>query len=162
MKEPCKIHTEISIQSKLEKVFESLAVDGKQFPNYFKGFFPLIPPIIEITIPPNSKVEIGIIRTVKLGDGSIVKERILEHNNPYSQTYDMAEMNSIQKILFTNMQGKYSLRESNGIIAVNWDYAFFPKDNFLSFLLVPLVVWAFKKAMNRCLKKVKVFHESGV
>lgn len=161
MKEPFKIHTEISIHSKLEKVFESLAVDGKQFPNFFKGFFPLIPPIVEITIPPNSKVEVGIIRTVKLGDGSIVKERILEHNSPYSQTYDMAEMNSIQKILFTNMQGKYTLSESNGLIAVNWDYTFFPQKSFLSFLLVPLVARAFRRAMISCLKKVKVFHESG-
>ena len=162
MPEPKEIHTEILVKGKIETIFNCLAVDGKKFPNYFKGFFPIIPPIKEITIPEGSKIEVGLIRTVKLGDGTIVKERILENNSPYTQKYEIAEMNPIQKLLFTNMIGKYILKESNGMVEVNWDYTFFPKDGFLSSLLVPLIAWAFKNAMNSCLKNMKAFQEKEV
>jgi hypothetical protein len=155
------IHTEISVKGKIETIFNCLAVNGEKFPNYFTGSFPLIPPIKEIIIPPGKKIEVGLIRSVKLGDGTIVKERILEHNSPYTQKYEMAEMNLIQSLLFTNMQGKYTLKELNGSISVNWDYTFFPKRNLLSYLLVPIVVWGFQNAMNKCLKNMKSIEERG-
>ncbi len=161
MSEQKEIHTEILVKGKMETIFNSLAVDGKDFPKFFTGFFPIIPAIKEITIPDGSKVEVGLIRSVKLGDGSIVKERVLEHNSPYTQKYEMAEMNPIQKLLFTNMIGKYTLKEANGVVEVNWDYTFFPKDGILSFILVPLIAWAFKNAMNTCLKNMKAFQEKG-
>lgn len=159
---PKKVHTEISVKGKIETIFNCLAVDGKKFPHYFKGFFPLIPPIKEITIPEGSQIEVGLIRSVKLGDGSLVKERILENNPPYSQKYEMAEMNPIQKLLFTNMHGKYTLKEANGVVEVNWDYTFFPKNGILSSLLTPLVAWAFRNAMINCLKNMKAIEEQGV
>lgn len=157
-----EIHTEIQVKGKIETIFNCLAVDGKDFPKFFTGFFPIIPTIKEITIPEGSSVAVGIIRSVKLGDGSVVKERVIEHNSPYSQKYEMAEMNPIQKLLFTNMIGKYTLKEANGEVAVNWDYTFFPKKGILSSLLVPLITWAFKNAMITCLKNMKAFQEKGV
>lgn len=157
-----EIHTEIVVNGKLEAIFNCLAVDGKEFPKFFTGSFPIIPPIKEVTIPTGSKVEVGLIRTVRLGDGSVVKERLLEHNSPYTQKYEMAEMNPIQNLLFTNMIGKYTLKEANGTVEVNWDYTFFPKNGILSSLLVPLIAWAFKNAMITCLKNMKAFQEKGV
>ncbi|MBK8397741.1 MAG: hypothetical protein IPL26_21210 [Leptospiraceae bacterium] len=157
-----EIHTEVFVTESIEKIFNTLAVNGADFPKYFRGFFPLIPSIEEITIPIDTNIEVGLIRTVRLGDGSLVKERILEHNSPYSQTYEMAEMNSIQKLLFNNMIGKYTLKQKENQVEVNWDYTFLGKDTFLSRLLLPVVVWGFKKAMKSCLTNMKAFNEKEV
>ncbi len=155
-----KIFFEILVEDKIESVFHSVAESPEIFPKLFRGFFPLVPSIEKIETENNTPMQDGILRTLSIGDGSKVKERVLVHKPPFNQKYEMAEMNLVQKLFLNNMIGEFILKEESGKILVRWEYSFFPKKNVMAKLGVGILIWAFGKAMKNCLDNLKKFHEA--
>ncbi len=154
-----KIHTEILVNGNLQGIFDSVATDPILFPKFFRGFFPIVPSIEEIKIPEGESIREGLVRSIRLGDGSKIKERVLIHKSPETQKYEMAEMNFIQKLFLINMQGEFICSNKEKLVLVEWNYIFFPKETLITKLAIPILVWSFRHAMENCLKNLKNYHE---
>ena len=154
-----KIFFEIYIEDKIESVFHSVAESPEIFPKLFRGFFPFITSIEKIETENNEAMKEGILRTLTMGDGSKVKERVLVHKSPFNQKYEMAEMNLTQELFLFNMIGEFILKEESGKVLVRWEYSFFPTKKIITKIGIGLLIWAFGKAMKNCLDNLKKFHE---
>jgi hypothetical protein len=154
MKEKILI-SETTIQADPLKIFEFLAVNPASFPKAFRGFFPLIPSIEEIMILGDGKLKVGSDRLVKLGDGTQIKEQILEHNPPWTHRYKTIEKNTLQNLFLESAEAGFFLTKKENEVLTKWEYKFVPKNNLLSTIVMPVFLWGFQIAMNKCLRNTK-------
>jgi hypothetical protein len=148
--------SELLIQADPTVIFTFLSVDPLSFPKAFRGLFPLIPSIEEIMILGDGKLQVGAERSVKLGDGTQIKEQILEHSPPWSHRYKTIQKNLLQSLFLESAEaGFYLTKKENGILT-KWEYRFVPKDSILSLIIMPVFLWGLQIAMSRCLEKTKV------
>lgn len=136
------------IKGSLRDVFLDLSESPDFFPKHFHGFKPLIPGILQVV--PEGKIAKGILRKVSLADGSSVIERITEHVPNHLHSYEMAELNKLQKLVCQSMSATFKLEDLKSAVRVTWTYQI-KSNNPLQTPLILLVGWAFGKAMERCL-----------
>ncbi len=129
------------------------ATDITIFHRYFTGYPPLIPRVTSGSMDDGAVPGVGATRTVKLGDGSVIRERITAWTPGVLHGYEMAEMNALQRLLVTNMIAEWRFEDDPSGTRVTWGYAFFAKG--------PVrrpVVWVmsrlFGAAMQRCLENL--------
>ncbi|MCE9598050.1 MAG: SRPBCC family protein [Spirochaetia bacterium] len=129
-------------------VFFDFSESPEFFPKHFHGFKPLIPGIVKVV--PEGKIAKGILRKVSLSDGSSVIERITEHVPNQLHSYEMAELNKLQKLVCQSMSATFKLEDLRDSVRVTWTYQIKSTNPFQTPLIM-LVGWAFGKAMSRCL-----------
>ncbi len=144
-----EVEAQAVIPRRVEEVFDA-ATDPAGLARFFTGYPPLIPAIREATIDGGGAVAAGALRTVHLSDGTAIKERILAHEPGALHRYDMADMNSLQRMLCTNMVSEWRFSDVGGATRVVWRYAIHAKGG----PVVP-AAWVtarlFRRAMQRCL-----------
>lgn len=138
------------VPRKIGEVFEEAAAKAPNLARYFTGLAPLIPAIVDASIDGDGVMREGALRSVKLSDGTRIRERILGFEAPRLHRYDMAEMNPLQRAMCTNMVSEWRFEEAGDSTRVVWTYAIHPKGP----LTRPLA-WAvsklFRRAMQRCI-----------
>lgn len=145
---------ERTFPGKIKDVFVDLAEDPEFFPRYFKGFAPFVPGILKITPAWKGKAKAGVIRTVALSDGTSVDERITLHEPPRLHRYEMARMNTLQKLVCQKMHAEFTLREAGKAQTdVRWTY-WIESTNPLHYPLIAFLSWAFHKAMTKFMDSV--------
>lgn len=141
------------IPRKVEEVFREAAAEAAPIARYFLGVPPVIPAVLEATVDGGGANVTGALRTVKLGDGTVIKERILALEAPHLHRYDMAEMNATQRLLITNMVSEWRFEDVGGATRVRWRYTFHPRN-----VAVAPAAWVmsrlFRVAMQRCLQRL--------
>lgn len=141
------------IPRKVEEVFREAAAEAAPIARYFVGFPPVIPAVLEATVDGGGAHATGALRTVRLGDGTVIKERVLALEAPHLHRYDMAEMNPTQRLLLTNMVAEWRFEDVGGATRVRWRYAFHPRN-----IAVAPATWVmakvFRVAMQRCLQRL--------
>jgi hypothetical protein len=140
------------IPRRIEEVFD-VAVDVRSLARFFTGFAPLIPGIREASIDGGGDTVAGSLRTVRLSDGSTIKERVLALDRPRLHRYEMAEMNALQRVLCTNMVSEWRFSDAGGATKIVWRYAIHAKDAARA-PAAWLVGKLFRRAMQRCLDNV--------
>ena len=70
------------VPRKVDEVFAETAVNVDGLPKYFKGYGPLIPGVVEQRLDDGGSPREGALRTVKLSDGTQIRERILRFDAP--------------------------------------------------------------------------------
>jgi hypothetical protein len=144
-----EIEAQCVVPQRAEVVFE-MGVDSDNLPKLFTGFAPLIPAIVQASVEGGGALREGSVRVVKLSDGSQIRERILRLEAPRLHAYDMLEMNTLQKMLCTNMVSEWRFTSDGGATRVVWRYTLHPK-NLAMRPLVWLTGRLFERAMQRCL-----------
>ena len=139
---------EKNFRGSMRDVFYDLAENPNYFPKYFKGFAPFVPGIRKITPQWTGQIVPGGVRKVDLSDGSFVMERVTVHEPPRLQKYEMAELNSMQKLVCQKMHAEYSLEDKGEFVHVKWTY-WIETEKLLQKPLVAIVGWAFHQAMHR-------------
>jgi uncharacterized protein YndB with AHSA1/START domain len=157
---PIHVRAEVSIARPPSEVFRVAAEDAKSLALYFRGIPPLIPGIVEARFPEEGAPRPGMLRHVKLSDGSRVVERLLAFEAPRLHRYDMAEMQRLQKLLLTNMQGEWTFSPEGEGCRVVWDYSFFEK-SAVTRPVVWLVAKLFRRAMQNCLDQLAAAMKRG-
>lgn len=141
------------IPRKVEEVFREAAGEAAPIARYFTGMAPLIPGVVEASVDGGGAHETGALRTVKLGDGTVIKERVLALEAPHLHRYDMVEMNATQRLLLTNMVAEWRFEDVGGATRVRWRYTFHPRN-----AAVAPATWVmaklFRVAMQRCLQRL--------
>jgi len=130
-----------------------MAESPEFFPRHFHGFKPLVPGIVQIIPEWQGPFKAGIIRKVVLSDGSSVRERVTEHKPYELHRYEMAELNSIQRLVCQGMSAEFTFEQAGANTHVVWTYQI-KSENILQYPLVALVGWAFGKAMARCMASI--------
>jgi uncharacterized protein YndB with AHSA1/START domain len=148
---PC--HAERLIDGDVEAVFDA-ATDPAGLTRFFRGLPPVIPPIEEVTIEGGGPTRTGSLRSVRLGDGTQIMERVLELDRPHRHRYDMAEMNRTQRLLCSNMVADWKFSPEGNKTRVTWDYEIHGR------LTMAAAAWLmsklFQRAMQRCLDRIEV------
>ena len=142
---------EVVVDRPVSEVFERAAARTEGLARYFTGNAPLVPAIaharlVDASDPPRA----GVLREVKLGDGSRIVERVLAFEAPTLHRYEMAEMNRMQRLFCSNMIGEWRFADEGGRTRVTWDYTIF-QQGVLGALVGKLVARSFERAMQRCL-----------
>ena len=120
----------------------------------FTGYAVLIPGIKGVEMIGGAAPSAEAMRWVKLSDGSKIKERIIRFDRPSVHSYDMAEMNFLQKLMCSNMISEWTFEElSPNETRVTWRYEIVPKGRIVR-PLVKVVGSLFEKAMARCLENI--------
>lgn len=140
------------IPRRAEEVFD-VAVDVRSLARFFTGEAPFIPGIREATIDGGGATVTGARRTVRLTDGTVIKERVLEVERPLRHRYDMAEMNPLQRRLCTNMVSRWEFTDVGGATRIVWRYAIHPRSAAL-WPVTWLTARLFRRAMQRCLDRL--------
>ena len=147
-----EVEAEAVVPRRVEEVFDA-ATDPAGLPRFFTGYPPLIPAIREATIEGGGAVAAGALRNVRLSDGTSIQERVLAHDRPSLHRYDMADMNSLQRLLCTNMVSEWRFSDVGGATRIVWRYAIHAKGG----PVLP-AAWVtarlFRRAMQRCLDNV--------
>lgn len=141
------------IPRKLEEVFEEAAGKTENLARFFTGYPPLIPGIVSASLDGAAAPAPGVLRTVKLSDGTSIRERILEFEAPRLHRYDMAEMNPLQRLICTNMVSTWGFYDEGGATRIVWRYEIHPKGP-LTLPLAWVVSRLFQRAMQRCLDNI--------
>lgn len=150
-----RVRAEVNIPRPVERVFELAAARTDGLARFFTGHPPLIPAIrsarlIDREDPPVA----GARREVNLADGSVIVERVLAFESPRLHRYDMERMNTLQRLLCSNMEGEWRFEPDAEGTRITWDYAIHEK-GALGALLGNLVARSFQRAMERCLDNVR-------
>lgn len=149
-----EVRAETLVARPVGEVFEEAAGRVESLAKYFTGYAPLIPGIREASFDHGAKPAPGALRTVKLTDGTTIKERVLEFEAPRVHGYDMAEMNALQRLICTNMVSRWTFAPEGEGTRVVWSYAIHPKGALMG-PVAWLVSRFFEKAMQRCLDNVR-------
>lgn len=144
------VRASVRIARPRAEVFAAAAGKTENLVRYFTGYAPLIPGIAAASLRGADAPGPGVLRDVKLSDGTAIVERITAFDAPSLHAYDMAEMNTLQRLLCTNMESRWRFEDDGDGTRVTWDYRILPR----SALHVPLA-WLtgrlFERAMQRCL-----------
>lgn len=141
------------VPRRVDEVFAAAAGNTDNLAVFFTGNAPLIPGIAAASIDGGGGARAGALRTVKLTDGSIIKERITRFEAPHVHAYEMAEMNALQRLLCTNMVSTWTFADEGGATRITWHYEIVEKGAVMR-PLAWLVGRSFERAMQRCLDNV--------
>ncbi len=148
-----EVEAKVVVPRKVEEVFDEAAGKVENLSKYFTGYAPLIPAITAASIDGGGPAREGALRTVKLSDGTTIRERITRFEAPRVHGYDMAEMNPLQRLICTNMVSEWRFSDEGGATRVVWRYSILPKGP-LTWPLAWAVSRLFERAMQRCLDNV--------
>ena len=132
-----------------DAVFELAASRPEIISHIFPGMPPLIPSVTGASLDSDGPCRAGMYRTINLGDGSSIKEIILDYDVPRRHHYRVHEMTDGQKKIFNQLESDWSFEESGNGCKVKWVYTV----GFKSPLLFPLAIvlqWAMGKCMRNC------------
>ena len=135
-----------------ERVFAAAAGETAALARHFKGYVPLIPGIAEAHVEGGDPPRTGALRPVRLSDGTRIVERILAFEVPSRHRYEMAEMNTLQKLICTNMVSEWTFTDEGKGTRITWHYAIHVKP--WRGPVGRLVAFFFQKAMQRCLDSI--------
>lgn len=146
---PIEVSTHVFIPRPREQVFEAAFGSNDGLVKYFTGFPPLIPAIVGVTVQGGGPTRVDALRDVKMGDGSMIVERVLAHEPPARHGYEAAQMNPLQRLLCRRMVAEWRFEAQGSGTRVTWHYAIHPKT--LRGPLAHVVAALLKRAMQRCL-----------
>ncbi|MBI5517925.1 MAG: SRPBCC family protein [Deltaproteobacteria bacterium] len=149
---PIHVQADLTIPRPPGHVFAIAAENPARLAEFFTGFKPLIPAILEASMDGGSGLVPGALRSVRLSDGSRIKERIVAFEAPRVHDYEMAVMNPLQKLLCTNMVSAWRFEPEGEGTKVTWTYTIHEKPGRA--WLARLVASRFQRAMQRCLENI--------
>ncbi len=144
-----RCHASREVPYTREQVFDHVTTP-EGLMEIFKGYPPLIPGIRSAHV--EGLAQSGALRPTVLTDGTKIVERILILERPERHRYDMAQMNTLQKLLCTNMVADWTFIETSTGTRVVWDYELHARIPLLGLSL--LVRAFFEKAMQRALDRI--------
>ncbi len=145
-----EVEARVVVARKVEDVFHEAAGVTENLARFFKGYGGLIPGIVSASLDGDGVMRPGALRTVKLSDGSVIKERVTRFEAPRVHAYDMAEMNALQRLICTNMISEWTFADEGGATRVVWHYSIIPRNSVMT-PVAWLVSRLFERAMQRCL-----------
>jgi hypothetical protein len=145
-----ELEASVVVPRKVDDVFAAAAGDADRLARYFTGYPPLIPGIAAAAIDGGGAPREGALRTVKLTDGTTIRERITRFDAPRAHGYEMAEMNALQRLFCANMISLWTFADEGGATRVVWRYSIVEK-GALTWPLAWAVSRLFQRAMQRCL-----------
>ena len=149
------VRAEVHIARPVDVVFGLAAGRTANLARFFSGHKPLIPGIRSASLvgcddPPCA----GTLRDVTLSDGTSIQERVLAFEAPRLHRYDMARMNTLQRLFCTNMVSEWRFEpDGEAACRVTWEYAIHER-GLAGRVLGPLVAGQFKRAMQSCLDNI--------
>lgn len=147
------VNASVIVRGAPAAVFEEAAGKVENLARFFTGYGGLIPGIVGAHLEGDGAMRAGALRRVHLSDGSVIKERILQFEPPQVHAYDMAEMNTLQKLLCTNMESTWRFSPADASTRIDWHYRITPRNAGVR-PLCAVVAWLFERAMQRCLDNI--------
>jgi hypothetical protein len=148
-----EVNASVTTRGTPDAVFAEAAGKVENLARFFTGYGGVIPGIREARLEGDGVMRAGALRRVQLSDGSVIKERILRFEPPLVHAYDMAEMNTLQKLLCTNMESTWRFSPAEGGTRIDWHYRIDPRGLLVRPLCV-VVAKLFERAMQRCLNHI--------
>lgn len=145
-----ELEASVVVPRKVDDVFAAAAGDTDNLAKFFTGYAPLIPGIAAASIDGGGAPREGALRTVKLTDGTTIRERVTRFEAPRAHGYEMAAMNPLQRLFCTNMISLWTFADEGGATRVVWHYSIVEK-GALTWPLAWFVSRFFQRAMQRCL-----------
>ena len=148
-----EVEARVVVARKVEDVFHEAAGVVDNLGKYFTGYGGLIPGIVSAKIDGDGVLREGALRSVKLSDGSAIKERVTRFEAPRVHGYEMAEMNALQRLVCTNMISEWTFSDEGGATRIVWHYSILPR----SAVMTPvawLIARLFERAMQRYLDNI--------
>ncbi len=147
-----EVEATILINQPRERVFAAAAGETAALARHFTGYPPLIPGIVEAHVEGGDPPRANALRPVRLSDGTRIVERILAFEAPSRHRYEMAEMNTLQRLICTNMVSEWSFSDEGAGTRITWHYAIHEKP--WRGVIGKVVAFFFQKAMQRCLDSI--------
>ena len=147
-----EVEASVVIDQPRERVFAAAAGETAALARHFKGYAPLIPGIVEAHVEGGDPPRAGALRPVKLSDGTSIVERILAFEVPSKHGYEMAQMNTLQRLICTNMVSEWRFTDEGKGTRIVWHYAIHAKPWRGG--IGQVVGHFFQKAMQRCLDSI--------
>ena len=129
----------------------ALATNPDRFPTFFTGFWP-IPGIIGIRL--HSPLAVGSQRRVHSADGTILTERVTEHDPPVRHAYTLTGFRPPMAWLVTKGEADWQFSGHEFGSRVSWTYEFELAKEWLAPLTTLFVHVLMRRAMHRCLKNM--------
>jgi len=150
---PIEVRAQVWVGAPITTTFSELLEDAAGLPRYFRGLPPLIPGIAAAQIIGDGETIEGSLRRVVLTDGTQICERVLRHERPTIHSYEMAEMNRLQRMICSQMTSEWRFEEEGTGTRIAWTYAIYPR-NAMTKPITHLIARLFQRAMRRCLALV--------
>lgn len=145
-----EVEAQTVVARKRDEVFHEAAGKAENIARFFTGYGLLIPGITAASIDGDGVMREGALRSVKLSDGSAIRERVTRFEAPRVHGYEMAEMNALQRLVCTNMISEWTFSDEGGATRVVWRYTILPKGAAMT-PVAWLIARLFERAMQRCL-----------
>ncbi len=128
-----------------------LATNPDRFPAFFTGFGP-IPGIVGIRL--HSPLAVGSQRRVHTDDGSVLTERVTEHDPPVRHAYTLTGFRPPMAWLVSKGEAAWTFTGHEFGSRVVWTYEFTLNKEWLAPLTSIVVHVLMRRAMHRCLKNM--------
>lgn len=148
-----EVNASVTVAGHPDAVFSEAAGKVENLARFFTGYAGIIPGIREARLEGDGVMRAGALRRVQLSDGSVIKERILRFEPPQIHAYDMADMNTLQKLLCTNMESTWRFSPTGAGTRIDWHYRIDPRNGLVRPLCL-VVARLFERAMQRCLNNI--------
>ncbi len=145
-----ELEASVVVPRKVDEVFAAAAGEVNALAEFFTGYAPFIPGIAAASIDGGGATCEGALRTVRLRDGTTLRERVTRFDAPRAHGYEMAEMNAMQRLFCTNMISLWTFADEGGATRVVWRYSIVER-GALTWPLAWAVSRLFQRAMQRCL-----------
>lgn len=151
---------DICIQSPRETVFRYLT-DGESYPKFLLPLFPLAG-IDSAELQSADEPAAGVLRTVRLTDGTVIEETIDEHEFPSLHAYSWGSgLKPPLSLIVNNAAARWTFEDTEGGTQVNWSYEF-TLTSQLTWLVAKPVFLRFQVWMRRGLERAgSILEASG-
>ena len=126
----------------------------------FKGFGPIPAIVSDELLDGSQTVKPGVLRNVRMGDNSVLQEKVLTMVRPTSYSYDIVD--GIAKplsYLTRHGHSEWTFRAENSGTLLRWDYGF-TLTSVVTYPFAFLVLNLFmRKALQNCLDQTKILLE---
>lgn len=152
------VSAERSLPCTPDVAFE-LATNPDKFPAFFTGFGP-VSGISGIRL--HSELAKGSQRRVHMVDGSVLTERVTEHDPPVRHGYTLTGFRPPMAWLVTQGEAMWTFAGHEFGSRVRWDYEFTLARRWLAPVAAIALHLFMRRAMHRCLKNMKRALEAPV
>jgi hypothetical protein len=143
----------------IERAFE--LVLPAPLPGIFDRRFALLPPITQVRDQVGDWGTVGQTRTIGLGDGSAMRERLVTVTPPSEFSYRIDGFTGINKVLFAAVDGRWAFAPDGDGTCITWTWTVHPTSS-LTALALPVVGLMWNGYARQALARIATLLGEGV
>ena len=136
MAKPLQMQQSRTYPVPIDKAFE--VVQAAPLPDIFDRRYALLPPITQVRDQVGDWVTVGQSRTIVLGDGGTMRERLVSVTPPSEFSYRIDGFTGVNRVLFGAVDGCWAFAPDGDGTRITWTWTVHPTSS-LTALVLPAV-----------------------